>query len=891
MTQIIKKRFLAVLVGVLVLMWLALVVIGHHDDVGAESVSSFDINRFIPVTKMDLDVPESGKYIANTDQNLINAFKILGYDTSNMDATIRFFQTSKKLNVDGKAGAKTIPKINEELTNSFKSNDIYQDGNNQYYKKDGNDYYTYQQKFKINYKYTNQARNTINPNAEYIPISQKDLPNGIIPTPPQGVKLTYFKNLEESGEEGKGATALGFGTDNKWYYYDNAKQKWTPYEYQTSFSVTDNYILFITKTQGSNPTTVPPDTPTDNNPFVFYELSIPNDRDFDRDGKLTVEDLMKYYADIGIGNTESRENIAKDDGINYATLEKIYNSLENKKLGIDSSLIITLQKFPSESSSSESPISDRDSEAYNNAKKNTDEYNLILKNINEQNEDLNRLTSEKEETNKQLTDYGNELKLVNEKLDRVKILETKQRRNTLTDEEHSELLILNIEQQEETFSIQKDRLNKDIAEKRNKLDTLNQELINLNIGITDSKADANKKNLPTLHTLYYQVENGEILSYQFAEDEDYVYIYDDNTKEYSVFEFDKLPEEIKSMFNYEPAFDSLDLRFKLQDLILQNIDIKQQVALQKMLTNRRQWAQQISEILYPGPGAMAIQKGFEKIIGEDITNKVTEVADELKIGKIAKWSQDPYYIEYGICDAFMDEPQNLRVPPTRAESRAGNYQGKWITPLGKRVEYKLGGELYKGRCPYNNNAPKWQPGVSNGKPVVLGYLYKMQFVLTHPYSKEAVDKFSSDERKNRGLDEDGSLRFRIKRIIEPCNSIGIKEDMFYGKWITLKPDNNGQFKTSISFFEQAFIKEVCIEFENYKPGNFGYCKDRECCTDVVAEETDPPSDFSLFPEGTNSAGTTEVNGEISHFNGKLDAKGTDGGKCLPGERGITAMGC
>ncbi len=293
---------------------------------------------------------------------------------------------------------------------------------------------------------------------------------------------------------------------------------------------------------------------------------------------------------------------------------------------------------------------------------------------------------------------------------------------------------------------------------------------------------------------------------------------------------------------------------------------------QRMIDSRRRWAAQLNEIFYPGPGAQAIEKALENLIGKDIS--------------VFKWignpwstrafATDPNAVESLICNAKHDNPENIITPPTGTESRAGSKKGKWLDIKAKRYETATDQDSqlinWNINCPYNNNNPRWQPSKDDkGNLVPRGYLYKIQYVVQHPYTKEQIDKMDSGDRKKAGLDEKGNLIFRIVLDSKPCTDtkLTIPEEYKLAKQVLAPMEKSQAIKTvAYSGYDLALIEKVCISFDDYKPKDKSWDLNngRKKCADVKVEKVTTPQDFIMLPKGTNTFGTsTDSLGNVNTF--------------------------
>ncbi|MEK6808228.1 MAG: hypothetical protein AABY14_00910, partial [Nanoarchaeota archaeon] len=257
------------------------------------------------------------------------------------------------------------------------------------------------------------------------------------------------------------------------------------------------------------------------------------------------------------------------------------------------------------------------------------------------------------------------------------------------------------------------------------------------------------------------------------------------------------------------------------------------------------------------------------------------------INVLSKWAQDPYYLENTICTALKDKPENIKVPPTRQAVRSGaSPDGVWINIFAKRLEQKFA-DWEEPKCD-GYGEQKWWPGeVKDGKPTIRGYIYKIQYIIQHPFSKDTVEKMNEDERDDHGLDKDGSIIFKMTQKVKPCSagSIRITKNEYSFNEEILKVEDGILRRTEI-ISTPALIEKVCIEFKDYEftdnvnEGKYKSNSKNEFCRDVEKEEVEIPADFVELPQGTNSVGVLGVGGELNQYTGTETQRTS--GNCIPG---------
>ncbi len=182
---------------------------------------------------------------------------------------------------------------------------------------------------------------------------------------------------------------------------------------------------------------------------------------------------------------------------------------------------------------------------------------------------------------------------------------------------------------------------------------------------------------------------------------------------------------------------------------------------------------------------------------------------------------------------------------------------------GKRIEY-AGGSWDEGyRCSFT---PKWFPKLEADEVSPLGYLYKISWYITHPYTKQQVDSMRDYEKEDNGLNEDGNITYRIELIGDGCSTPEVSNgyNMPYPDFYKLEP--GGIASVTWSYYDLAKIDSICIRFDKWKYDgeNNGWCEELA----VESESSQTVGVFGNFDEGTtavqsSSGGFTASGGEAT----------------------------
>ena len=285
----------------------------------------------------------------------------------------------------------------------------------------------------------------------------------------------------------------------------------------------------------------------------------------------------------------------------------------------------------------------------------------------------------------------------------------------------------------------------------------------------------------------------------------------------------------------------------------------EQEAQEKASKERREHiATIISRILHPTRGALEIEAWVEKAAGKDL--KLYDWRkDDSNLGKFIQYSVAGY--ETYACDNWLNNPAS--------EYFVQDYAGHFATganPLGlvmfvngKRSEYEAG--AWQTQCRFNGQDPKWFPGVDNsGNPIRRGYLYKLSWHISHPFTQAQVEGMSRDEKRGNGLDPDtGAITYKIQLKGEACTSESLP-DNFYLPTAGVTPRTvervlePGQADTkTLVYYDPSYMSNICIRFDTwrYDGRNTDFpvgCAPTEGLGLIRKEQLNVPPSFAYLPE-------------------------------------------
>lgn len=252
----------------------------------------------------------------------------------------------------------------------------------------------------------------------------------------------------------------------------------------------------------------------------------------------------------------------------------------------------------------------------------------------------------------------------------------------------------------------------------------------------------------------------------------------------------------------------------------------------------RVWA----ELLNPSIGAMQIGRDLEKLVWK----KDVSMFDLFSDGNFKNKMIDFFsYFQAGVETLWC----NKKASSFFTQDYPGHYVGAGDFPnlnsvtiftFGKRTQYMPGKDL-DWNTPYRvkGEMPAWFPNVQSSTPVstvsttvttksstttlilskanpslsAAGFLYKLQWLIKHPNTKEEIDAMSVAKRTGSGFDTDGNITFTINIKEEglPCmykNCVQISPKQY------LEPGGSiSQTKVS---YKLAYLTGICLKFDTYK---------------------------------------------------------------------------
>jgi|GEM_PF-4422592 len=263
----------------------------------------------------------------------------------------------------------------------------------------------------------------------------------------------------------------------------------------------------------------------------------------------------------------------------------------------------------------------------------------------------------------------------------------------------------------------------------------------------------------------------------------------------------------------------------------------------KQTKNNDKWtaAEQISAFLNPSMGSYKVQGLVEELFGD-----VTIVDTTKKWGEL--WAYAEQGMEYYAADKIFC---NKKQSSWFIQDYAGHYVGAGEFPtlnsvtmyiLGKRTEYAAeGGIDWNTAYNIDGKAPQWFPKVMSSVPTygttttattlkgsttttliysksnpslaAMGYLYKLSWLVKHPYTADDVAAMSLDEKHDNGLDDDGNITFRIY-ITETGAPCMAKSCYQLSPKYYLEPGS--QISQTKVQYKLPYLSGVCIRFDSYK---------------------------------------------------------------------------
>ncbi len=262
----------------------------------------------------------------------------------------------------------------------------------------------------------------------------------------------------------------------------------------------------------------------------------------------------------------------------------------------------------------------------------------------------------------------------------------------------------------------------------------------------------------------------------------------------------------------------------------------------KAVADRQKELNSLTSILNPSLGAFEVSKIIQGWIGKDVS---------LMPEKGTWWYDALGYMEAGFETAWCKE----KYAPSAyfTEERPGLYVGGGDFPsidaitiyaLGKRTEYVAeGGIDWDTSYKIGGSLPQWFPNILSSVPTTgtttttrsstgktttttlliksksnpglaaMGYLYKLNWLVKHPKTKEEVVAMSLNDKAAAGFDTDGNITFtiHIKESGAPCmykNCEQVSPRMY------LEP--GGQILVTKVQYKLAYLADICIKFDTYK---------------------------------------------------------------------------
>jgi hypothetical protein len=269
----------------------------------------------------------------------------------------------------------------------------------------------------------------------------------------------------------------------------------------------------------------------------------------------------------------------------------------------------------------------------------------------------------------------------------------------------------------------------------------------------------------------------------------------------------------------------------------------------------RQWARKYFAWLRPGPES----KWISDLLKETPLLRNFNY-DILKQGGPAMRAIFGYGVsgyEHAICDAIFERPENV------LQDYPGHYVGGGSMPnLGiATIHLEARKTVFKNDDP---DSKGWFYEMQeDGTVKEKGFLYKISWNFVNPHTMQEYKSMSDGERRDAGLQENGTVGCNIKITGKDADG---KPISFYLYEKSIKANPGEPVGDTLSFYRKSELTDIVLEFE----GGYKYDSRRRSDYPVKFQiqnlESNIPPDFEYFPteavEGatvshTNPDGTAE----------------------------------
>ena len=185
--------------------------------------------------------------------------------------------------------------------------------------------------------------------------------------------------------------------------------------------------------------------------------------------------------------------------------------------------------------------------------------------------------------------------------------------------------------------------------------------------------------------------------------------------------------------------------------------------------------------------------------------------------------------------------------------------GAVIYAKGRRSEYS---SSWASTCVFNDSSPKWFPIVAasgNTSATALGYLYKISWYIGYPFNDYDVEAWTENERESRGLERNGSIRYKIRLEGTGCSAESL-ESYYDMRMPEIRIGRSGS--GTYSYYDKAYMTKVCVVFDRFEYVDRDGELKKEWCDVLTSEGLNVPKNFIYFPNATavttTPTGTTPV---------------------------------